>query len=650
MKYAKPEWRDGQPYSTDFEDVYFSADNGVQETEHVFIQHNQLQERFTQCKRDHFVIAETGFGSGLNFLITARHWLETSGEHSRLYFYSVESTPFTIDDLKRAHQAWPELKEYTDELQRHYQVASYGFHSFELFQGRIKLILMIGEVEKMLSQMQASVDAWFLDGFAPSLNQQMWSASVFSQIKRLSDKGSTFSTYTSVGDVKRGLMAAGFRVKKVSGCGNKRHMLSGEFEEEVVAPIDSAQPWFSLPEKHEGNKTACVIGAGIAGLSTAWSLVKRGYQVEVLEAGDSPGAQASGNPRGMLMPRLSLQDSADAEFYNSAYFYALRSLQQLDDHQVIWQQTGGLQLASSERIKKQIEQYPADEALAQPLDAQAASKLCGLEVNQTAHYFPQAACVYPQKILQKIIEEMGSALRIKYNCDVDSFTFIEHKWYLKNAQNDIVSEADCLILASAWQTRRFQQFKHLYLQPARGQLSLLASNQKSQSLCMPVSFGGYILPEHGSQHVLGASFELDDCAIELRDHEHQSNLDDVNQWFKDLFSHSDIEGGRASVRAVAPDRIPIVGPAPLASQYLTDYIDLYKGKPAYKYPLASYLPNCYVNTGHGARGFSSAFLSAELLSAYICNEPLPVSNRVRYAVHPARFLIRSLKKQGAKKR
>lgn len=504
---------------------------------------------------------------------------------------------------------------------------------------------MIGEVEGMLQQMHSSVDAWFLDGFAPSLNPQMWSETVFSQISRLSHKGSTFSTYTAVGDVRRGLIQAGFNAHKVDGCGKKRHMLCGEFERRSNVNSDSLQPWYALPEAKTSYKTACIIGAGIAGLSTAWSLVQRGYKVEIIEMGAEPGAQASGNPRGMLMPRLSLQDSADAEFYNSAYFYTLRCLKQLDEKQQAWQQTGGVQLPSSERIKKQIAQYPQDKALAQVLDAGAASKISGLEIKEAVHYFPLAACIYPQKVLQKLIEDMGNALSIRYNCEVDSITFDNNEWSLMNQKGSEITSADCLVLASSWQTKRFEQFKHLHLQPARGQVSLIESNKQSFQLQLPISYGGYMLPESNGKHVIGASFELDDCVSDLRIDEHQANLDDIQLWFNGMFKQDDISGGRASVRAVAPDRTPIVGPAPSVNQYQQDYADLYKGKPAHKYPLASYLPHLYVNTGHGARGFTSAFLSAELLAATICDEPLPVSNRVRYALHPARFLIRSLKKK-----
>ncbi len=650
MNYAKLEWRDGQPFSSEFDDVYFSADHGVQETEHVFIQHNQLHQRFAENGQAQFVIAETGFGCGLNFLITAKHWLEQSEIQQCLYYYSIENTPFTPEDLRQAHQSWPELQLISEALLEQYQVASAGFHCFDLFNGRLKLVLMAGDVEAMLPQLQAPVDAWFLDGFAPGRNPKMWSEQVFSQINRLSHKGSTFSTYTSAGTVKRGLVNAGFSVQKVSGTGNKRHMLKGEFTADHTSAGHFSQPWYELNQQSVNKKSACIIGAGIAGLSSAWALVKRGYQVQIFEAGDQAGAQASGNPVGMLMPRLSLQDSADAEFYSSAYFYALRCLQQLDHQQSCWQQTGGIQLPCSERIRKQIADYPQDKALAQVLNADEASQLAGVQINETVHHFPLAACVFPRQILQQMIKAMGGALHIRYNCCIESFSFENQQWQLKNQQNESIAATDCLILASAWQTRRFAQFSHLHLQPARGQISLFRANKQSKELNLPISFGGYLLPANNQQHVCGASFELDDCDTEIREAEHQSNFDDISHWFKDLFSKSDITAGRASVRAVTPDRVPVVGPAPDYTQYLEDYADLYKGRPAHKYPVGRYLPGLYVNTGHGARGFSSAFLSSELLAATICNQALPVSKRVRYALHPARFLIRSLKKRGKIKR
>ncbi len=648
MNYAKPEWRDGQPYSPEFDDVYFSFANGVEETEHVFIHHNQILARFSalSIKNKSFVIAETGFGSGLNFLITVKHWLELSENNECLFFYSAENTPFTADDLKKAQQAWPELQEIACELQKVYQVASYGFHSFDLFDSRVKLVLMIGEVQEMLLQLQAKVDVWYLDGFAPGCNPDMWSERVFLQIQRLSRQNTTFSTYTAAGFVRRGLISIGFDVEKVSGIGKKRHMLAGKMMQTVVNTVKNAQPWYeSKLSTDVTDKQVMVIGGGIAGVSTAWALIKRGFKVHIIEAGHEVGFQASGNPQAMLMPRLSLQDSADGEFYTSAYFYALRCLQSLDPLQTCWSQTGGLQLASTERIKKQINNYPQTQALAKVLEPEDASELSGFTIDSPSHYFPQAACLYPRQLLQCMIDDMGQALRITYNTQITSVEYENENWCLIDQSGDLVQQTPCLVLANAWQAKRFKILDHIHCQPVRGQLSYYRPNEKSGKLKVPLSFDGYLLPAYNNQQVLGASFELDDCNSGLRDEDDESNVQKLNQWFDNIFSKKEVFGGRASVRAVTSDRMPVVGPVFCHLQMTRDYADLYKGKPAAKYPPAKPLAGCFVNTGHGARGFTSAFLTSELVAATICNEPLPVSNRVRYALHSSRFLIRSLKKK-----
>jgi len=131
----------------------------------IFIQHNQLLQRFDDISAENkaFVIAETGFGSGLNFLLSAKHWLEIADSTACLYYYSVENTPFTPDDLAQAHTFWPELKAVSDELLAQYQAASAGFHLFELFEGRIKLMLMLGEVEPMLQQLCAEPEPRYVE-------------------------------------------------------------------------------------------------------------------------------------------------------------------------------------------------------------------------------------------------------------------------------------------------------------------------------------------------------------------------------------------------------------------------------------------------------------------------------------------------------
>lgn len=229
------EWRDGQPYSSHYEDVYFSTnpDNpqqGIEETRYVFIAHNQLEARFSTLSSTHFTIAETGFGTGLNFLCASQLWLSNAPENTRLHFISAEKHPLSLQDMQQAHALWPSLALESSALLSRYGLLSAGFHRFNLFNNRIVLTLLIGDVNVLLPSLHAQVDAWFLDGFSPAKNPDMWQDSLFAQMARLSHQHTTFATFTSAGFVRRSLEAAGFAVLKDVGYGCKREMLYGEYQ------------------------------------------------------------------------------------------------------------------------------------------------------------------------------------------------------------------------------------------------------------------------------------------------------------------------------------------------------------------------------------------------------------------------------------
>lgn len=231
---AKIEWRDGQPYATTFQDVYFSSDNGMLETEHVFLQGNALAERWQQLNTNTFTIAETGFGSGLNFLCTTKTWLATAPEHAILRFISVEKYPLGLADITQALQLWPELNNLTTPLLEQYQQLLNGLQSIMLFNHRVELCLFIGDVSTGLKAIKQTytnpqIDAWFLDGFSPAKNPDMWQPALFEHMARLSSSQTTFATFTSAGAVRRGLAAAGFKVNKRAGFGKKREMLYGTY-------------------------------------------------------------------------------------------------------------------------------------------------------------------------------------------------------------------------------------------------------------------------------------------------------------------------------------------------------------------------------------------------------------------------------------
>lgn len=222
------EWKQGQPFASAFQDVYFSSDNGLLETSYVFLQGNNLATRWQQHNFQTFTITETGFGTGLNFLCAAKLWLETAPKQALLNFISVEKYPLTLSDITTALQLWPELTTLSAPLLAQYATLI-DTRSISLYDNRIQLNLLIGDATEQLTHLQHQTDAWFLDGFSPAKNPDMWQPALFEQMARLSHLNTTFATFSSAGIVKRGLMSAGFKVNKRAGFGKKREMINGYF-------------------------------------------------------------------------------------------------------------------------------------------------------------------------------------------------------------------------------------------------------------------------------------------------------------------------------------------------------------------------------------------------------------------------------------
>ncbi|WP_297837321.1 tRNA (5-methylaminomethyl-2-thiouridine)(34)-methyltransferase MnmD, partial [Pseudomonas sp.] len=206
-RHAQIEWDEqGNPHSQAFSDVYFATQSGLDETRHVFLKQNDLEQRFTALASGaRLVIGETGFGTGLNFLCAWQLFSQCATADARLHFISVEKFPLTFSDLQRALSLWPELAAFADPLLAHYVAVHEGFQRFVFDGGRVTLTLLIGDVLDMLPQLDGQIDAWFLDGFAPAKNPEMWTPELFAELARLAAPDSTISTFTSTGWVRRAL-------------------------------------------------------------------------------------------------------------------------------------------------------------------------------------------------------------------------------------------------------------------------------------------------------------------------------------------------------------------------------------------------------------------------------------------------------------
>ncbi|WP_346839567.1 bifunctional tRNA (5-methylaminomethyl-2-thiouridine)(34)-methyltransferase MnmD/FAD-dependent 5-carboxymethylaminomethyl-2-thiouridine(34) oxidoreductase MnmC [Microbulbifer sp. SAOS-129_SWC] len=652
--HADIEWRDdGQPLSRAFDDIYFSTASGLEESRYVFLQQNDLPSRWAAlADGDTFTIGETGFGTGLNFLAARELWQQTAPAGAHLHFVSVEKYPLQRRDLQQALALWPQLQPYSEQLLQHYPpLLAAGVHRLQF--GRVRLTLVIGEASAALRALRLegerdrSIDAWFLDGFAPAKNPAMWSDALFDNIAALSKPGASFATFTCAGIVKRGLKGAGFALHKVPGFGRKREMLRGQLQQpqpQPQRPEYSTTPWH-LPAPQATPGTVAVIGAGIAGASAARALAQRGYRVSVFERGAAPGSGASGNDQGILYAKLSPKPGPNGDYNLHALLFALRYYRDQCPQAIHF--CGLLQLAQTDK-EQQLQQQVAEtlahhraDALARAVSAAEAGKIAGLPLPCGGLYFPGAGWLQPAQVCAALLQHDN--IQLHCHTGIDALTETDNGWCLHTADGD-AHNADATVLCTANEIRTFAQTSPLPLRPIRGQVSGAAAGEQSRRLKTVLCGEGYITPACSDHHSFGATFKLKDTDTDLREQEQRENLHTLAELLPGVAAEFSAQrlSGRAAVRAATPDYLPMAGPVPDWESLAQTYADLRKNRKALIPARAAYRPNLYVLGGMGSRGFTYAPLAAELVAAWISGEVLPVSAELAKALHPARFAIRDL--------
>ncbi|VXC18215.1 tRNA (mnm(5)s(2)U34)-methyltransferase / FAD-dependent cmnm(5)s(2)U34 oxidoreductase [Pseudomonas sp. 8BK] len=645
-QHASLDWDEqGQPLSSQFDDVYFSNENALAETRYVFLANNQLPERFAALTADQqLVIGETGFGTGLNFLCAWQLFEQHAASGARLHFVSVEKYPLNKADLQRALALWPELAPYAEQLLAQYVALHPGFQRLVFADGRIILTLLIGDALELFGQLDAQIDAWFLDGFAPSKNPDMWTPELFAELARLSHAGTTIGTFTSTGYVRRRLNDAGFKMKRVPGLGKKWEVLKGSF---IGEPKAAEKPWFARPPQPAGARTALVIGAGLAGCATAASLAQRGWQVTLLERHAAIAQEASGNPQGVLYLKLSAHHTTLSRLIVSGYGHSRRLLEQLDKG-TDWDNCGVLQLAfdakEAQRQAQLAAAFPAD--LLTNLNKSAAETKAGIPLPAGGLFYPDAGWVHPPALCALLSQQPN--IQLQLHQEALELRRDGDRWQAWNGEQ-LLASASVVVLASAAEIKGFTQSAGLPLKRIRGQISRLPATDASRALSTVVCAEGYVAPPRQDEHTLGASFDFNSEDLTPNSADHASNLQLLEEISPELAGALNVAAldpeqlqGRAAFRCTSPDYLPIVGPLADTAAFAQAYAVL--GKDARQIPDAPcpWLDGLYINSGHGSRGLITAPLSGELIAAWLNNEPLPVPADVAQACHPNRFALRAL--------
>lgn len=644
--YAQLDWdAQGQPLSRQFDDVYFAREDGLGETRHVFLAGNQLAERCAALPAGgRLCIGETGFGTGTNFLCAWQLFEQSAPVDAQLHFVSVEKYPLNPADLQRALALWPELAPWSGQLLEQYVAIHPGFQRLLLAGGRVVLTLLIGDALEQLPQLDGQIDVWFLDGFSPAKNPDMWGLPLFQQLARLSAPGASLATFASSGFVRRALIEAGFSMRRVPGYGTKWENLNGHY----AGPATAAEkPWFARPQYRAPQRTALVIGAGLAGCSTAASLAARGWQVSLLERHADVAQEASGNPQGVLYLKLSAHGTALSQLIVSGFGHTRRLLQRLQAGSD-WAPCGVLQLAfddkEAERQARLSVVFPSQ--LLHSLDQAQAEDRAGINLASGGLFYPEAGWVHPPALCQLLAAH--PQIRLLTHSEALQLRRVDGRWQALDGER-LLAAAPVAVLAGAAEVKRFAAAAELPLKRIRGQISRLPQTAASAALSCVVCAEGYVAPPRHGEHTLGASFDFHNDDLTPTVSEHAGNLQLLQDISRDLAERLQADQldpaqleGRAAFRCTSPDYLPIVGPLADSVAFAAAYAVL--GKDARQVPDSPcpWLDGLYVNSGHGSRGLITAPLSGELLAAWLNNEPLPVPRSVAEACHPNRFALRKL--------
>ena len=638
---------DGTPYSAIFDDVYHASHGALAQARHVFLAGNDLLGKDARWNGvDSFVILETGFGPGLNFLVTWQAWRESKAK-GRLHFLSAEKHPFRRDDLAALLATHAELAPLSAELLRQWPPLTPGFHRLHFDDGKVTLTLLLGDALTLLPQLAASADAIYLDGFAPAKNPELWSPALLKTITRLCKRQATLATWSVAGELRRALEQADWSLERRTGFAPKREMLVGRLRNAVTCPRSGISGMQSKPSPsfcRPGpalERRAIVIGAGLAGAAISERLASRGWHIELFERHAAPAQEASGNPAGILLPHLAKDDALAARLSRACFLYALRHLKDLAA--VRWSPCGVLQVArdaAHESLQRNtVRELDLPPDFAAFLERDAATALIGREVAHGGWWFPGGGWVSPGSVCATLLAAGGVHMHLHFGSEVASLRKFPDGWQALDADGELLASAPHVILANAHAANLLLD-QALPLTPIRGQISCLPQDMAERIdppfhhvLCR----SGYVTPPQAGIVCVGASFDRSDTDLSIRLADHAGNMQRLDELLPGAAQGIDaaLLGGRVGLRCAAPDRLPLIGTLPDTAADAGSSPTLDK---------LSRMTGLHALLGLSARGMVWAPLAAELLASQLHGDPWPVERELARAVDPARFHLRTLRR------
>lgn len=640
----------GIAHAPDFGDRYHAAAGALGQAQHVFLGGNGLPARW--AGRECFVILETGFGLGNNFLATRRAWLDDPRRCERLVYIGIEKHPPQQADLRCAPRD-DALQALAAALADAWPPLTPNLHTLDFDAARVQLLLALGDVRTVLREVVADVDAFFLDGFAPRLNEAMWTPGVFKSIGRLAAPGATAATWSAAREVRDGLTSAGFEVTRAPGFAGKRDMTVARH-----APRHRPSPPPGGLLRHEGAREALVVGAGLAGCAAAWALAQQGWQVRVVDRARAPASGASGNAIGLVHGVVHRDDGPHARAHRAAALRAASVIAPwIDSGRVRGQLDGLLRLdrtASAahdgfDAERQRSSAFASGHAVW--VDRPGARERSGLPVATGGWWFPQGGWVVPGDVARAMLEDSGARFMGGFEADRVERAGSQWRVHARGAARSM--EAPVVVFATGHELLEALPADLAEalgpLAAVRGQLSALRPDAAGLTAPVaPVSGDGYLAPPLDGLLWFGATSDAGDLDPRPRSEDHRRNLARLVSMIGAPGLDSVDDDGIAAMparvgwRAVAPDRLPWVGALPDAETCAQATAEHRRTDAPRLVPrLRDRNGGLYVIGAFGSRGIGWAALCGELLASWITGSPCPVEADLRDALDPARVGLRA---------
>jgi tRNA 5-methylaminomethyl-2-thiouridine biosynthesis bifunctional protein len=628
------------PCSLDYDDVYHARGGAFEQARHVFLAGNGLPQRW--ARRARFVILETGFGLGNNFLATWAAWRDDPERCEQLWFLSIDKHPPAAADLQRAHAASPEPR-LAQTLIAAWPPATPDLHLRHFAEGRMHLLLAFGDIAFWLPQWLAEVDAFFLDGFAPAKNPSMWQPHVLTRLGRLAAVGATAATWSSARVVRDALAAADFAVGRSEGFDGKREMLAARHEprHRAVKP-----PGRRFGASH---RSVAIVGAGLAGAAVAAALSRQGVHSTVFEAAADVAQGGSSQAAGLLHGVVHADDTPHTRWFRAAALHAAATIAPLiEQGRVVGRLGGALRLEHKmtvDAMQQLLQQRGLPSDYVSALSQQAAAQRAGCAVTGPAWWYGGGGWVEPRSLVHAWLEHDLVSLRLgaKVACLLSTDS---DEWQLFDDPGRMLGTFDAVVLANADDALRLAATSgdtalNFQLSRSRGQTSVLRAQAPAAWLpAVPIAGAGYAVTLPDGSLLCGATSDFDDDDLQLRAADHRRNLQSLQALSGQplLMQAADLEG-RVGWRVHTRDRLPLLGAVPLPFDATAHCQD----QPRF----IARRQGLFVLTALGSRGLSQAPLGGEIVASMITGAPLPVGAPLLDAVDAARFVARAVRIQPA---